>query len=627
MDSENQTPGTTPDTSTGIQQLHHRACVSCARAKVKCVPGKDSIACERCSRLKRLCEPVLGPKRKPHKHNRITKHHVEKLEEKLDDLVTLLKSSKEPALSVKVHQPNPASAASSVEPPGLEQQDVFRPAHTPRVTPVYSSGHSTGTPQSVAQACDFRGDAPASDKLQPSNLKSFTDGSCAGDELLEQFREHMCVFFPFVIIPETVTAKELQEQRPYFYNALLAVSNRDPTLQKALGKGVMRDLAERFVVNGERSLDLLLGVLTYAGWCYYHFYAVVNLTTLLSAAHTIVCDLGLHRLKEYPGSIIKEAFRKSSTYQALVNKERTLEERRALLGCFFLMSATSVLFHRMEPMKLSPYVEECCTVLAASNDHPMDRIAVSLVRLQILVERLRQSSWHGNHDPPTTTIPPMLYIRSVEKQLEELKKDWPPEIEQSGVLLMKYYSLQIYIYEIGLTQTSDMTSFPSYNFQRLELLHNCLQAIKNYFNEFFSMAFTNFHWFSVPVYTQASNAITTFERLSNFHHPDWDLAYVRETLDFFGVLDKFIELFDFCRKQYDADESNLFHLNWKKARAVKAYCESKMLSIPRPEPTDENDGDLTMASSMNFDFLSEPWLLDGWGPLDYHINFGDSFGR
>ncbi|PVH74108.1 hypothetical protein DL98DRAFT_40161 [Cadophora sp. DSE1049] len=36
-----------------------RACISCARAKAKCVPGSlPTSSCERCSRLRRPCEPA-----------------------------------------------------------------------------------------------------------------------------------------------------------------------------------------------------------------------------------------------------------------------------------------------------------------------------------------------------------------------------------------------------------------------------------------------------------------------------------------------------------------------------------------------------------------------------------------
>lgn len=199
--------------------------------------------------------------------------------------------------------------------------------------------------------------------LNSSGPRSYETASHEADYLLDKFRDNMATYFPFVVVPQTMTAKQLQEQRPYLYNAILAVSNRDPTLQRALGKSVMKELAERVIVGGERNLDLLLGVLTYAGWfvlgflclqvltsapelliryfrCYYHFYSVVTLTSLLSAAQTLIYDLALNRppMKEFPGGMVKAAIRKTSLYHSMVSHVRTSEERRALLGCFFLTS-------------------------------------------------------------------------------------------------------------------------------------------------------------------------------------------------------------------------------------------------------------------------------------------------
>jgi len=41
----------------------------------------------------------------------------------------------------------------------------------------------------------------------------------------------------------------------------------DGDMQKSRGKSIMKQLSERVFANGERNMDLLLGALTYAGWC------------------------------------------------------------------------------------------------------------------------------------------------------------------------------------------------------------------------------------------------------------------------------------------------------------------------------------------------------------------------
>jgi hypothetical protein len=76
----------------------------------------------------------------------------------------------------------------------------------------------------------------------------------------------MASFCPFIVISPSLSAQNLQRDRPYLLKAILAVSTRDAGQQLAIGRWLVRSLTERMVINGERNLDLLLGVLTFTGW-------------------------------------------------------------------------------------------------------------------------------------------------------------------------------------------------------------------------------------------------------------------------------------------------------------------------------------------------------------------------
>ena len=95
---------------------------------------------------------------------------------------------------------------------------------------------------------------------------SFMPNFAEADTLLNLFRDQINPQFPFIILSQSVSAEELYLERPFLYVSILAISSRNGVQQKGLGKLIMKQLAERMFVNCERSLDLLLGVLTYAGW-------------------------------------------------------------------------------------------------------------------------------------------------------------------------------------------------------------------------------------------------------------------------------------------------------------------------------------------------------------------------
>jgi hypothetical protein len=84
--------------------------------------------------------------------------------------------------------------------------------------------------------------------------------------LLNKFRDQKAPFFPFVVVPSSLSAQDLQRDRPFLLKSILAVTSPIPEHPLVLGKWLIRQLTERMAINGERNLDLLLGVLTYTGW-------------------------------------------------------------------------------------------------------------------------------------------------------------------------------------------------------------------------------------------------------------------------------------------------------------------------------------------------------------------------
>jgi hypothetical protein len=87
---------------------------------------------------------------------------------------------------------------------------------------------------------------------------------------LDRFRDHMIPFMPFLVLPPSLSAQDLNKERPFLLKTILAVASRDFHRQFAIKKWLLKHLADKMVVNGERNLDLLLGILTYIGWFVFH---------------------------------------------------------------------------------------------------------------------------------------------------------------------------------------------------------------------------------------------------------------------------------------------------------------------------------------------------------------------
>jgi hypothetical protein len=88
--------------------------------------------------------------------------------------------------------------------------------------------------------------------------------------LLKRFRNHMAPFLPFLVLPESLSARILNRDRPFLMNAIFAVATHLPSQRYSLGKLLVKRLSN-VMAEGDRNLDMLLGVLTYTGWFVDHY--------------------------------------------------------------------------------------------------------------------------------------------------------------------------------------------------------------------------------------------------------------------------------------------------------------------------------------------------------------------
>jgi hypothetical protein len=185
------------------------------------------------------------------------------LEQKLDNLVTLLKSTQNPN--------NVSAAIGHIDTP-VEYIETMSCSRIPEPqTKMFGSGQGVEMdiplPQTVVPTqCGlvlFKGIGPPT--RFSHDFEGLLDNAEISNILLNRFRDEMSPFFPFVILSPSVTADQLREQRPFLFLCVMAISCHDTAQQLYFGKQVTKQLAERMVVNTERSLDLLLGILTYMG--------------------------------------------------------------------------------------------------------------------------------------------------------------------------------------------------------------------------------------------------------------------------------------------------------------------------------------------------------------------------
>lgn len=205
------------------------------------------------------------------------------MEQKIESLVNLL-SAAQGITSTSEHLTPPNSRPSSEPSPNssIPQPDVV--ATTPKGLSWVEAGESCRS----AWGFDQRNPSlPVAVPPQPlgsvSNLlhDSRSDSrhllqAHDSRRLLNVYREQFAPHFPFINIPDDVSAEDLRNQKPWLYRSIMMVAAQEErTRQQEMGKQIVSEMALEILLRGEKSLDMLQSL------CVCNLWSVINLSPLL----------------------------------------------------------------------------------------------------------------------------------------------------------------------------------------------------------------------------------------------------------------------------------------------------------------------------------------------------------
>ena len=403
-------PDFTPNTSfseasSGASPAGYgRSCTNCSRAKCKCIIRGTSGACERCARLGKHCQPIATARRRVEKKS--TPSRTAQLEEKLDDLVSILRSSQGP-----MHQNRPAYA------PAPQPEASFTP--TSRLDSLATAATAPDLHQSMSGP-DSRVPTNVNQNFNESN--ELPEPTPAEAELyLKKFKGWL-QHFPFMYMAPDMSAADLKRDRPFLWLCIMNICSMSVSQMKEMKARVRSELAEAVVVKHEPSMDILLGLLAYLGW------SSMNsgpgwkpfLVLFSQMAASITYELGLTRSpveEEY----FAKCFRAWGGRQPQP-KSRTLEERRALLSLWYLTSLITSFIGKMDPLRWTFHMEESLEILEREKEHGQDGVLCSLIRMQLISDEahklLVQDIMSGESASHT---PSHVYRKSMLNRLQDVR--------------------------------------------------------------------------------------------------------------------------------------------------------------------------------------------------------------
>ncbi|KAJ8096588.1 fungal transcriptional regulatory protein, N-terminal [Lipomyces tetrasporus] len=587
--SHNDRSNTVTDIAASLDKAV-RACTNCVRAKARCSPSVHTDGkCERCHRMKKECKPS-PPVRKRRAATKSSGHNkVEKLEEKLDGLVALLKSATQGApgslnassINSALEELMPSAPDNEANPNRSRDVDRSRaagrePTEDP-FTPTTSSSSRTGT---INQ--------------QPFVIHPYLEPSAEEAELyVDRFHNQFLANLPFFTVSSLMTAQQLRLESPLLWLSIMTVGSTRSIQQIGLSNEVRSIFGREAYVKGTRNMDFLLAVLVYTAWDRHYCLDKPISTSLIQLSIAILYDMGLDKLPPQDPGLALAYELKGASRPSQLTLAPAMEERRALLGCF-LISTVPPSWRKGETLRWTPYFDECVRVLEEQKELETDILLAQLVKLRLIAENAM-----GYPDLSTASTKPQAtaYLKLLQTQMRNFKSNIPPELggntavveislliiyyDHAEVLLLELHNTEFMVYSIALSPVAD--TFPGQSSQRFECMYACLQAVKSWVDTFFMLQPIEYVGLSSLMYANMMRCFVGFYRLSTYDHPEWDRALLHESVNVSWVLEEASERFGRVKEMagLDPDTSQAqdsFSIMASKLRSMKTSWDAMVTS-------------------------------------------------
>ncbi|KAK4180783.1 hypothetical protein QBC36DRAFT_10853 [Triangularia setosa] len=540
-------------TGGGLDPKKPRACESCRGLKVRCDPdpADPDGPCKRCAKAKRECV-ITQPTRKRAKK---TDSRVAELEKKIDMLTASLQATRPQASGAStggLHGPGSDAQAHQAarvlvssggggdwrgsghgQSGGRPSADYGRygggggERHSQQQSvstslPPLSSTVSSSIPAMAGQkrkVTQVTGEEERVAAVLAGPVLKNEDGTSkvadvvergiltmnVAEELFSRYTQQMCHHLPGVVFPAGVTVGEVRATKPILFLSLMATASSEiPTLQKTLTKELMQVFAEKIIVDGHKSLELVQALQVAVIWYWppdrfeeLKFYQLVHVAAVMAI------EIGLGTKKMARGGFkrhVSQAWR-DHPMRGTPLDPTTLEARRAWLTCYFLATNTAMALHRANLIRWTPFMAECIDVLESSPEAvPTDKYFCHLVWTHKLAEEVGiQFSMDDPSSTPNIADSRTQYaLRGFERELERYSENIPRELQQPS-LKMSFHVISLYMHEIathsdcpddcrlGPNPDTPLASDAPLTPAHINALSACLTAIDGIFDTFLSL--------------------------------------------------------------------------------------------------------------------------------------------
>ncbi|KAJ5384674.1 hypothetical protein N7517_002585 [Penicillium concentricum] len=582
----------------GTPAPYGHACMGCSRAKCKCILPATGSGCERCQRLSKECRPAQTVR----KRNKLPSgSNTAKLEAKLDWIMSAFeKGGVNPGLP-----PN-------WEPVNLGRSQQNDQSQSAPSTQTLTSLSSLSTAKDGRCLIDF---VPSCDR---EALSLIYVPPAMAQKNLDQFRTRTLQYLPFVYIPSNITSDQLRDKYPFLWVCIMEVTTAT-NLEKGDSFGrITNYIHQKVMIDVAPSMDLLLGIMTFVSCVTYTKRPFLNIYAHMLMA--VVAELGINKSEQNEHSVM-HSFKIAIGMKQTPPTARTLEERRAVMGCFLISSCSTIsaalAVSRIDAMRWTPHMEESLSILAEAKECPQDEILIIQVKIHLILDRVYQLRRDGE-----AFISLAFYLDTFKKQLDTVKSEIPPHLLQHRAILMYLYNAEIIINELSI-EAPAIANSP--DLHRLNSLYTTLQASKGWLDVWLELEGEEYFQLSCIIFYQFTRAIVTLYKLTILEDPAWSKSMVRDTANVLEYLNRNEAIIRKCPGYITFNESgemNLLEKGLRMIHSLKMNWEPKLmemwgLSIPANTSVDSGmiQSDAILPDVMALGEIDESWMMDLLGSL------------
>ncbi|KAI0199120.1 hypothetical protein F4808DRAFT_221133 [Astrocystis sublimbata] len=659
--STDAAPSPAPTTASAAVHFDHgdakrpRACEACRGLKVKCEPEPTSKdRCKRCAKAGRECV-VTKPVRK---RQRKTDSRINELEKKVHKYMEIME-----AHTKNAGLPPPGSPSShplSTVDPATPPSPLAK--HEPSDDPA--AGAMAGSKRKVAETPFSKDEGPSTGRVTsgkrrqpqsqpqpstrghrlrqshthrppppphphprpqlqlqpqpPSQGQDETGPDVVGRgivsledavNLFQRYTDYMVNHLPVVVFSPETTAERVRTTLPILFLAILSVaSSENPDLQNVLVRELEQIFADRIIIQGQKSLELVQAIIVSVTWYFppeefehLKFYQMINLAAVMAV------DIGLgkrkNNFKNYltPYTWADHPFRKVP-----LPEPTTIESRRTWLSVYFLASNVAMALHRPNTLQWQAFMDECIDILGNSPEAaPSDRYLCQLVCIHRIAEDvgIQFSMDDPSHFTDVNDSKIGYALRAFDRDLSNYVDDLAAEDHQP-LLLLSISVMRLHMHEVAL-QTNDESKPANADTLRIPIptlegnvtpaqsagIATCITAINRIFEIFLSLDVLTVRCLPSFNYVRLAYAVVIYIKLYySASSPGSELAAFidKGNLDVGGKLDSLIQKFrdaagqNECRPASKLVEVFTLIQNW-----FDAYKERQSRDQGGPESTQD----------------------------------------